>query len=256
MVVRKRANKKRVKKEIRIENRKNNLSNFIKSYWFILALLVVLIIILILLKTPATGYAINPENTEDPLGIGLNPNTMGQSPEEFQAQSTNYLKQEWLNLLGNAKYGWIFTGIRDVLIQLNFFWNPVLGMDYSFSWLFIFAFSIWLVLFFIISDLIVFISDKKLIRVIAAFCIASLVGLSGVIKKAADLLGFVVTNTWIAWICLGITILIMILLVQLGGGFKAYMKKLHKQQDEDQLKRDKQIIDKDAKVAEEELKSY
>jgi len=235
-----------------------------KSFWIVLGIVILLVLFVIFLKlNPSlTGKAINlnpsPENInpDDPLGVGINPEQIPQSPEEWQNKSTSYLKQEWLNILGNSKYGWIFLGIRDTLIKLDFFWNPVLGVNYSFSWIFIFALAIWFILFFIIYDVVVFISNKKLIRIIAAFCIASLIGTAGVIKKASDLLSLVITNTWIAWVSLVIAVLIMVLLVELSGGLKAYVEKGKEKNAKEQQDKDRQVLHVEAEVAKEELDSY
>ena len=245
------------KKAQRVLN-KNLNKNFKSSWLIVLGLLVLLVILAIIIKIQITGnaVAINPDNPSDPLGIGLNPDNVPQTPEELQNKSTNYLKGEWVKILENKQFGWIVLGVRDSLIKLNFFWKPVLGMEYSLSWLFIFALAIWLILFFILSDLVVFFSDKKIVRGLIAFLITSIIGTSGVIKKAADLLSFVIKNTWIAWISLVIAILIMVLIVRLGGGLKVYLEKQKEVQAKDKLDQDRKIIDTEAKVAKKQLESY
>ncbi len=230
-----------------------------KCVWWLLGVIAVFILVFIIVKFSFTGYAVNlnlnPEtmNPDDPLGTGFNPETLPQTPEEWKNKSTDYLKSEWVKILGNSKYGWIFLGIRDTLIKLNFFWKPVLGMEYSLSWLFIFALALWLILFFIISDLVIFISDKSIIRGVAAFCITSLAGTSGIIKKGADMLSFIITNTWLAWLALIIAILIMFLIIRLGGGLKESMKNAKEKQAQETLEKDRAVIHTEAKVAGKQL---
>jgi hypothetical protein len=195
---------------------------------------------------PAYPFGLNPEKIQD----------LPQTPEEASNVTTTYLKQEWTKILDKTQAGKVILKISDFLTYLNFFWKPVFGIEYSLSWAFIFSIAIWAILFYLVFGPLTAITKNKIVSIIGGFCIASLVGTAGIIKKAVDLLGFVIANTWIAWISLVIAILIMFLIGALSGQLKAYLKKQKEQAEKDKTERAQKIIQTQGKIAEKELESY
>jgi ABC-type multidrug transport system fused ATPase/permease subunit len=216
-------------------------------------LLSIFIIATLILNIIPIHAAIDPTNYQDPLGIGINPEKIPQNPDQAKDIGTKYLKQEWTKILEKTQTGRILLKVSDLLGSLNFFWKPVLGMEYSLSWLFIFAVAIWLILFFIIYGLLSAIFGNKISGIIGGFCVASLVGLSGVIKKAVDLLSFAIKNVWIAWLSLFIAIMIMFLIIHFSGGLKAYSQKQKEQAEKEKTERAQKIIQTKGEIVEEEL---
>jgi len=232
--------------------KKNN-----KLGWYVVILLLLILFLILVvdnLNNSVTGKVIDPNNLEDPLGIGINPENVPETPEELANISTNYLKQEWTKILSNNKIGRVILQISGALTWLDFFWNPVFGMNYSLSWIFIFSFVIWVffIVFFYQITKAVF-SDRKLVAFIASFCIASIVGTAGVIKKVAEQLSVIVNNVWIAWISLGIALLIMFLVVKFGGTFKAYLEKQKENSEKDKTEKANKIIQTRGEIAKKEL---
>jgi len=218
--------------------------------------LFLLLIITLILNIIPVQAAIDPSNSQDPLGIGINPDTLPKSPDELKDISTTYLKQEWTKLLADNKVGQVILKISDVLTSLNFFWKPVLGMEYSLSWFFIFGVAVWFVIFYIVSGPLDAIFNKKIFSIIGGFCVASLVGISGAIKQAANLLSLAINNVWIAWISIAIAVIIIIVIITLSGGLKKYLKKQKEEQEKMKTEEAQKIIQTQGKVSKKELESY
>lgn len=216
-----------------------------KKSWFLSILIFSLLIINFLTLTRAQ---------ESPPGL---PSELQQSPEELQNKTTSYLKQEWGKILEKYPLGRFFLKISDILTYLDFFWKPVFGIEYSLSWAFIFSIGLWLILFFIIFPIMtVVLSNKKLPGLFAAFAVSSIIGTTGVIRKAVDLLTFAIKNKWIAWLSLAITIIVMIIIIKLGGGWKKYMAKLKEAEEKRKTEEAQKKIQVAGKVAEKELESF
>ncbi|MFA6023001.1 MAG: hypothetical protein WC781_02860 [Candidatus Pacearchaeota archaeon] len=185
---------------------------------------------------------VNPENIEDPLGIGINPQELPQNPEDIQNASTTYLTQEWTKILEKYPLGQVLLAISDFLTKLNPLFNLILGVDYSLSWAFVFAVLIWLILFLFLFNPVGAILGNKVFGFIAAFIITCLIGVSGVIKQAVDLLSFMISNTWIAWTSLAIALLIGFLMLKLGKASKELIEKKKEEEAKEKTKQDREII--------------
>jgi len=215
-----------------------------------------IIVIILILNLIPFNTAIESTNPNDPLGIGINPDTIPQNPDQAKEIGTTYLKQEWTKILEKTQAGRVLLKISDSLTSLNFFWKPVLGIEYSLSWLFVFAVAIWIILFYLVYGPLNAIFNNRLFGIIGGFCVASLIGISGVIKKAVDLLSFAIKNTWIAWISLIIAIIVIIIIISLGGGLKEYIKKQREEEEKRKTEQAQKIIQTQGKVSKKELESY
>jgi len=227
-----------------------------KKVWlFVLALFVLTSLAFLISNVSAELISTNPDNIT----------IAGKTPEEIvtigdQVTDPNtgpqYLKQEWAKILEKSGFGRFLLKISNVFTYLNFFWRPVLGIEYSFSWYFIFAIAIWIILFCLIYGPMGALFDNPLFGAIGGFVIASLIGMSGVIKKAVDMLAFVVSNKWIAMVSLVIAIFIAMLIMALSGGLKEYLNKQKEAAEKEKTDKARKIIQTHGRVSEKELKSY
>lgn len=218
-----------------------------KSYILIISLIIFLFIF-----NPLTFVL---AQDEIPSGaLPFSPEKVEQTTEQIKTQNTTYLKQEWKDMFADNKYlSPIVSVIDKITTFLNPFFKLILGVESSLSWVFIFAIGIWIILFFIIYQSANLIFDKKLFAIIAAFIIASLVGLSGAIKKAVDLLETAIKNPWIAIISLVITIIIIIIIIIFGGGLKKTLKKAKEKEAKRKLEENQKIIQTSADVERKKL---
>lgn len=182
-----------------------------------------------------------------------------QKVQQFTTEEnkTQYLKTEWNKLLVKQPIiGPVINVMDKVLSFLNPFFKIVIGYEYSFSWAFIFGIMIWLILFFFINPIMSQILNNGLFGGLSAAIIASLVGLSGVIKEAADLLSFVITNVWIAWLSLLIAIILALLAEKLGKNVKAKIKKAKEAEEERKTSESRAIVQAEGRAAKKGLEAY
>jgi hypothetical protein len=220
-----------------------------------LGVILLLSILLLNLLTISIIAQVQPNlDPEDPLGVGINPeDIVDKDPEQLKNQTKNYLKKEWTEILEKYPIGKPILALNNILKVLNPFWKVVLGIEYSLSWAFIFAISIWFTLFLIIQQPMKEFFNNKLFGIAGGFLVASIIGASGVIRKALDLLSFIVKNQWIAWLSLAIAIIIMYVIVKLNGGLQEYLKK---EAEDEKSEKAKKTIQTHGKVSEKELDSY
>lgn len=185
------------------------------------------------------------DNIESNLEIAKNPELIREK----------YLNKEWFNILNKSNRTYIKT-LLFAIKYTNPFFKTVLGMNISFSWIFVFSLIIWLGFFFFLISPLSEIFRKKSLGLLASFSIASLIGISGVIKKAAEMLSFIIKNRWIASICFILAILIVFILKKLGLNIGKNIKNSRENTAKEQLEQDRKMIHSDAKIAKQDLDSY
>lgn len=146
--------------------------------------------------------------------------------------------------------------IQPAMETLNPFFKLVLGAEYSFSYAFVFAVIIWLILFFIIFPIASVLFGKWYFGFIASFAITSLIGLSGVIKKAAEMISTMITTWWLALIALIAAIIIGVLLYLFSKLFKNYIKKQKEQEKAGEQEKNREILKTSADIEKQRLGSY
>jgi len=224
-----------------------------------LFLLVCLILVLQIDNLNAEILNIDPTNPDNTNIAGVsvdNINDLATEIPENPEEGKEYIKQEWTKILEKNAIGRILLKISSILTFLNFFWKPILGIEYSFSWIFLFAITLFLFLFIIFSRVLDAFIGKSWAGWTSGFVVASLVGLSGVIKKATDLLSIIINNVWLAVFSFLVAILILILLSNFSGGLKEYLKKQKEDTEKEKTERAQKIIQTHGKVSKEELESY
>ena len=228
-------------------------------YLFVLVLfsLLILNIFAVSVKAQLEGTGL-PSGLEGDVEKIQNLTEKGQEIIEKtkEEEGREYLKQEWKKMLEQNKVGKVLLAISDFIEKLNPFFKIVLGVEYSLSWAFVFAIALWIILFMILYYPIKGMFDKTWIAIIASFAVTSLIGISGVIKKAVDLLSTIISKPWLAWLALGITIVIAAIIIYLGGGLKQILEKEREKAAKEKTEKDRKIIETSAKVEKENLKGY
>lgn len=193
---------------------------------------------------------------------GLGDNSLVDNVQKLQGVAdedtrTEYLKQQWGELLVKAKFiGPIIKVLDAFMTAMSPFFKIVLGVPYTMSWLFIFALLIWIGLFFLLKPISSELTGKGIYGAGISFAIVSLIGLSGVIKQAADLLSTIITQTWMLWLAFFLAIIYVLIFDKIGKAIKAKIKKSKENEAKEQTKQDQEIIHKDADIAKKELDSF
>jgi hypothetical protein len=176
--MKKRATKKQKIKTRFVKKESPNKKNNKLKFWLITGAIILLAILALFLINKYTGKAIDPLNTEDPLGIGLNPENMPQTPEDAGEIANNYLKKEWGKEFRNpqgsvGKYTYIiFEGYDKISPYTDPIFKAVLGVEPSLTWLFILTLTLWITFaIFFYRILSVFSTFSKGVSIIASLCL-------------------------------------------------------------------------------------
>lgn len=192
------------------------------------------------------------EQLEKETGIDIN-----NIPTDPETIKKNYLKQEWSSFLNENKYLGPPTRVIDAILTfLDPFFKIILGVPYSLSWLFIFALLCWFALFYFAHPPMSEFIESKPLSILSAAIVASIVGTTGVIRRAADMLNTVITERWLLYLSLFLTLIIGVILHLLGKHIKTMIKQNKEAAAKEQEKHDRTVLHVDAKVAEKELDSY
>ena len=189
--------------------------------------------------------------------IGVDPDKIPDDVDDLEQIKADYLKKEWGKILKSKPIiGPIIVFIDGVLTDLNPFFRVVIGYEYSFSWAFIFGICIWLALFFLMFPPVSVIAKQTWVGVILSIAVVSLIGQTGVIKKAVDMLVFVIKNAWIAWLSFAIAIILVALFAKFGKGLKETIAKHMEEAAKAETARDRKLIKTEAGIAKNQLDSF
>jgi ABC-type multidrug transport system fused ATPase/permease subunit len=109
-------------------------------------LLVCLIVALLINNINIVSAAgINPGNPEDPLGVGLNPENIPQTPDELANASSSYLKKEWNAIILKTPY---IRTIHNWALNNQIVFRVLFNEKYDFSLTFICIFILWWIFVF------------------------------------------------------------------------------------------------------------
>lgn len=229
-----------------------------KKSLFILTIIFLLVLNLHLNSVKADAPAPNV-----PFIGEVNPDTgLPSTFEKYQDAAANisdeetrveYLKQEWTKIFAKNKFiAPILYYTNSFFSMLNPVWLLVFKIPFSWSWQFIFSLIIWIILIVILyapSNALT--NFGVFLTLIFSVVLASLVGSTGTIKKAVDVLTIAITNIWLAILCMAIAILFASLynhfLGEFGKGFKKETK-------DAEIKRAEDAILTHGKVSENALK--
>ena len=152
-----------------------------------------------------------------------------------------YLKQEWTKLFAkNAFLGPILFYTNKFFITFNPFWKIVFGIEFSWSWVFIFSLLIWLAIIYLLySPAKAFLRLNPILNVIAPIIIASIAGMTGTIRHLVDILVPLLTNRWSAWLVLIVIIFIIFLYNKI---IKQTGEKYKEQDAKEKVAEDREVI--------------
>jgi hypothetical protein len=77
-----------------------------------------------------TSAAINPANAEDPLGIGINPGDIPQTPQDAANVSLTYLQKEWTKIVAKNRY---IGPVHNFFLEHQYVFIVLFNENYSFS---------------------------------------------------------------------------------------------------------------------------
>lgn len=222
-----------------------------KRFLFII-LLTILILNIFIISVKADSSSPNvPSTTSIPIIGDINPDT-GQPKtfEQFQQFATNaqnaeqnksFLMQEWSIILYKNQYiGPVLFYTENFFSMFNPFWNIIFGIVFSWSFAFFVALGIWIMFIFIFYEPSKALTNINLLfSLIFSVILASIMGVTGVIRKAVEILGFAISNLWILGISILIAVFIMILYTMIfktiGKIMKAAEKKEKLERSEDKI---------------------
>ena len=163
--------------------------------------------------------------------------------EDPETTASNYLKQEWTKIFEKNKFGRIILAMGNVLNSLNPVFLLVIGVEYSLSWYFIFAFLIWLAFFIFFFQLGrgIF-PEKKIIVIPLAFIITSLIGISGAIVQVTDLASEIVNDPLSIAIAFIISLIVLALIVKFTWQIAIFLRKTKEKWEKLKLKGDTKLI--------------
>ncbi|MGV8130822.1 MAG: hypothetical protein ACP5N7_01845 [Candidatus Pacearchaeota archaeon] len=162
-----------------------------------------------------------------------------------------FLQEEgWIYFFNKTSAGKIVVSANEGLKQLNPFWNLVLGVNYNFSWGFWIAFAIWFTLFFLLLPPSEILLKNKIYAILVSFAIASLIGLSGIIREATNIAGTIVTN-WVAGV---MALLLAFLIVFLSKKSNKFWKQLKEKEEKRKEEQSRQVLYIDAETIKKKIK--
>lgn len=188
--------------------------------------------------------------------VGFDPSKL-PNPENIDDIKTEYMKKEWYLILKDKPViGPIIIVFNKVLTALSPAFVKILGVGYSFSWAFIFAVCFWLALFLLLTPITSQLFGSTPLGILGGFILASLVGLTGVIRKAVDTMVFAITNWWIATASLIVAIIILVICPMLGKEIKKYIAQQKEAAAKEKTARDRALLATDADIAKKDLDGY
>lgn len=188
---------------------------------------------------------INPANPNDPLGIGINPETLPQNPDEIKNVSQTYLTQEWGKILEKYPVGRFVLGVSEILTALSPIFKLFIGVEYSLSWFFFISLFIWCSLIFIIYDPVRSIFQAKWwIALFISIIIPTLAAQFGTIKFVVDFFTPLLTNKWAVIFAIIILFLFLILYGLFMKYFGSIMKKKIEKENEDRRELKAKTVEK------------
>jgi len=168
---------------------------YVRKFWITLAVLLLIFILLFLIgyftNPSLTGNVIDPGNTEDPLGIGINPDNVPETPEELANVSREYLIREWKKVATNN------TFFGPVLLVVNPILRVFCGYEFSPFLEFFVAFILALILLTFFTNGLNVAFRNFLLSLAVGFLITVIAVAGGVMKLVVPKIVFLLNNKWI-----------------------------------------------------------
>ncbi|MEN9626458.1 MAG: hypothetical protein RL557_786 [archaeon] len=165
-------------------------------------------------------------------------------------QNKDFLKQGWGILLAENKFFGPFLFYTEQFFSLfNFFWKAIFGIEFSWSWAFLLSFGMWIMFIILIFWPAKGLLQNKLLDLIVAFLIASLIGTAGTIEQIVTLITPIITNIYALITLIVLLIIVMVLYIQIW-------KNILKRSEELEVEQAKENIKAEGKVARRGLREF
>jgi predicted membrane protein len=190
-----RLNDNQKKEKISEVNKSNFFRRCVKKFWITLAIFVAVLVLIFLLDYffgfGLTGKVIDPNNIEDPLGIGISPDDVPETPEELANVSREYLAKEWKKLaMDSAFFGPILRVVNPIL-------KVFCGYEFSPFLEFFVAFVVALVLLALFTNGLNVFFRNFLLSLAIGFLVNVIAVAGGSMKLIVPKIVFLLRNDWI-----------------------------------------------------------
>jgi len=208
--------------------------------------IIILAILALLLIKNFTGKSIDV-SSQDPLNIGTNLEKIPQNPDDAKDISTTYLKQEWEKILNKTSnpVGKVLWATNNVLHALSPVFKLLVGVEYSFSWLFWLSFFVWIaiviIIYLILKEPLQF---KWWLSLSISVIIIAIGAQSGIISKLVLFASPLLDNTWMIWGAIMTGIIIVYLYSYLMKQFGKTLKEKQKKEDEERREQKAETVEK------------
>ena len=170
--------------------------------------------------------------------------------------SSEYLKQEWTKILDTTGWGKVVLAIYNFIKVFDPLFKAVLGMEFSLTLGFALAIMFWIIIFMLIYQPVNIIFQKKWFAILGAVVITCIIGVSGVIRGAVNMLSSVLTSQLLIVICFVVTIIVLILFSLFGKIFKKYFEKQKEEEEKDREARDRALLHAQAENVQKQVDDY
>ncbi|NMB81701.1 MAG: hypothetical protein GYA14_07765 [Ignavibacteria bacterium] len=215
-------------------------------------LLSALIITALILNLFPIQAEINPGDIEDPLGIGINPADIPQTPEYAANISLTYLQKEWTKIVAKNKY---IGPIHNFFLAHPTAFIVLFNYKYEFSLTFICIFIFWIFLAVVFGNIINSLGLLKLGLpwIFGALC-SIILSQMGLIKLVTDsmLNAIFLQSLWwmraILWFVALIVLIIVFYISQLASQTIAQSKKRGEEREQKEKVEELEEISKGARL--------
>ena len=140
---------------------------------------------------------------------GLSPEEVEKTQEKIEGK-WDYLSREWKSIFLKNK---LVSAIDGFFTKISFVFKGIIGIEYSMSFIFLFGVIIWITIFIVLFNPVSVMFKNKLVALPVSFIVASLIGISGVIRMAASSIVNLIKTPMIFWIAFVLTIIAAIFMV-------------------------------------------
>ncbi|MEK6885375.1 MAG: hypothetical protein AABX17_00230 [Nanoarchaeota archaeon] len=202
---------------------------------FILISLVALFLLINVSAPFIFAVTIDPSNTEDPLGIGVNPADIPTTPDELTEASSSYLQKRWENIITNSR----FAGIHNSFLAHPLPFTILFHQPYSFSLTFFLVVIFWIFLLVSIGNLVGAYSGSGMMGFAGGLVSAILLSWIGVIGGIATFVVDFILGRQSIWIkiLLWIAVFVILAIIFVANGiWKKSVEDSKKQEEKRRLK--------------------
>jgi len=183
-------------------------------------------------------------------------NTFGQIPRTPDEIRSAYLQKEWgaqfTAKLEKNSFGRGILMINNFIADSHLF-KILLGVEYSWSWAFVFAFIIWLGFVLLFYPVFRGLLKNKIIGLLCSLIIASLIGLTGAIKNAVIVISAFVNTISYTFVALIILVFFDLIFNQIGRKSWLLIKKMREKSSKAKTQADRDILHTEAKYSKKRL---